>query len=190
MLMVYTFLEDLWFFFIFLFYFLLILFVVNFVIHWNEKALGSHFFPIPIPPPTSLPTLSLQVLPEHQVNKPWNITQPLKRSLILNKEDPFRKKWNDHCVSFWGCQNRVPQIEDWGIRNWPRGPGGRRLTGSFRACGRMCQPLSWLLLPSCSLVSPQPLPLSSVCFFVQISLTLLQYDLISTSCTCYNPIPK
>ena len=42
-------------------------FVVNFVIHWNEKALGSHVFPIPITPPTSLPTRSLQVLPEHQV---------------------------------------------------------------------------------------------------------------------------
>ena len=39
------------FFFSFLFFFL---FVVNFVIHWNEKALGSHVFPIPIPPPTSL----------------------------------------------------------------------------------------------------------------------------------------
>ena len=25
---------------------------MNFVIHWNEKALGSHVFPIPIPPPT------------------------------------------------------------------------------------------------------------------------------------------
>ena len=37
---------------------------MNFVIHWNEKALGSHVFPIPIPPPTSLPTRSLQVLPE------------------------------------------------------------------------------------------------------------------------------
>ena len=42
-------------------------FVVNFVIHWNEKALGSHVFPIPIPPPTSLPPRSRQVLPEHQV---------------------------------------------------------------------------------------------------------------------------
>ena len=34
-------------------------FLVNSVIHWNEKALGSHVFPIPIPPPTSLPTRSL-----------------------------------------------------------------------------------------------------------------------------------
>lgn len=33
-------------------------------------------------------------------------------------------------------------------------------------------------------------PSPSVCVFVQISLTLLQYDLISTSCVCYNPIPK
>ena len=35
------------------------LFVVNFVIHWNETAMGLHVFPIPIPPPTSLSTCSL-----------------------------------------------------------------------------------------------------------------------------------
>ena len=28
--------------------------VVDFVIHWNETAMGLHVFPIPIPPPTSL----------------------------------------------------------------------------------------------------------------------------------------
>ena len=33
--------------------------VVNFVIHWNEIAMGLHVFPIPIPPPTSLSTRSL-----------------------------------------------------------------------------------------------------------------------------------
>ena len=33
--------------------------VVDFVIHWNETAMGSHVFPIPIPPPTSLSTRSL-----------------------------------------------------------------------------------------------------------------------------------
>ena len=35
------------------------LFVVGFVIHWNETAKGLHVFPIPIPPPTSLSTHSL-----------------------------------------------------------------------------------------------------------------------------------
>ena len=46
------------FFFLFnLFYF--ILFVVNFVIHWNETAMGLHVFPILIPPLTSLSTRSL-----------------------------------------------------------------------------------------------------------------------------------
>ena len=35
------------------------LFVVDFVIHWNETAKGLHVFPIPIPPPTSLSTHSL-----------------------------------------------------------------------------------------------------------------------------------
>ena len=34
-------------------------FVVNFVIHWNETAMGLHVFPIQIPPPTSLSTRSL-----------------------------------------------------------------------------------------------------------------------------------
>ena len=34
------------------------LFVVNFVIHWNETAMRLHVFPIPIPPPTSLSTRS------------------------------------------------------------------------------------------------------------------------------------
>ena len=57
------------------------LFVVNSVIHWNEKALGSHVFPIPIPPPTSL---SLQV-PPHQGNQIWKRhMHPEKRLLIRN----------------------------------------------------------------------------------------------------------
>ena len=38
--------------------FFFFLFVVNFVIHWNETAMGLHVFPIPIPPPTSLSTRS------------------------------------------------------------------------------------------------------------------------------------
>ena len=51
------------FFFMFFFYFLFLfffifLFVMNFVIHWNETAMGLHVFPIPIPPPTSLSTRS------------------------------------------------------------------------------------------------------------------------------------
>ena len=39
--------------------FFFFLFVVDFVIHWNETAKGLHVFPIPIPPPTSLSTHSL-----------------------------------------------------------------------------------------------------------------------------------
>ena len=42
-----------------LFIYLFFLFVVDFVIHWNETAMGLHVFPIPITPPTSLSTRSL-----------------------------------------------------------------------------------------------------------------------------------
>ena len=44
--------------FIHLFIYYYFLFVVNFVIHWNETAMGLHVFPIPISPPTSLSTRS------------------------------------------------------------------------------------------------------------------------------------
>ena len=44
-------------FYLFIYFFI----AVNFVICWNETAMGLHVFPIPIPPPTSLSTRSLQV---------------------------------------------------------------------------------------------------------------------------------
>ena len=54
---------------VFLFFFLtfrccifFFLFVVDFVIHLNETAMGLHVFPIPIPPPTSLSTQVLYFL--------------------------------------------------------------------------------------------------------------------------------
>ena len=40
----------------YMFFIFFFLFVVDFVIHWNETAMGLHVFPIPIPPPTSLST--------------------------------------------------------------------------------------------------------------------------------------
>ena len=47
-------------FYFFNFFIIIIFFiVVDFVIYWNETAMGLHVFPIPIPPPTSLSTLSL-----------------------------------------------------------------------------------------------------------------------------------
>ena len=43
------------------FFFFNFFIVVGFVIYGNESAMGLHVFPIPIPPPTSLSTRSLQV---------------------------------------------------------------------------------------------------------------------------------
>ena len=42
---------------VFSFFLIIIIFftVVDFVIHLNETAMGLHVFPIPIPPPTSIP---------------------------------------------------------------------------------------------------------------------------------------
>ena len=54
----------------------LFLFVVDFVIHWNETAMGLHVFPIPIPPPTSLSIASLWVFPVHQVRALVSCIQP------------------------------------------------------------------------------------------------------------------
>ena len=44
---------------IYYYYFFIFFFVVNFVIHWNETAMGLHVFPILILPPPSFSTRSL-----------------------------------------------------------------------------------------------------------------------------------
>ena len=58
------------------YFFLFFFFVVNFVIHWNETAMGLHVFPIPIPPPTSHSTRSPYVFPVHQVRALVSCIQP------------------------------------------------------------------------------------------------------------------
>ena len=71
--------------FFFFFNLFIYLFVVNFVIHWNETAMGLHVFPIPIPTPTSLSTRYPQVFAMHQVRELVSCIQPgLVISFILD----------------------------------------------------------------------------------------------------------
>ena len=50
--------AQIYFFFLYSFFYYFFI-VVDFVIHWNETAMGLHVFPIPIPLPTSPSTRSL-----------------------------------------------------------------------------------------------------------------------------------
>ena len=53
---------------------------VNFVIHWNETAMGLHVFPIPIPSPTSLSTRYPYVFPVHHV---WVRVSCIQPGLVI-----------------------------------------------------------------------------------------------------------
>ena len=56
----------------------------GFAIHWHVSTMDLHVFPIPIPPPASLPIPSLWVFPVHQpralvscINLGWRSVSPL-----------------------------------------------------------------------------------------------------------------
>ena len=54
--------------------------VMIFAIHWHESAMDPHVFPMPIPPPASLPTPSLWVFPVHQ---PWALVSCIQPGLVI-----------------------------------------------------------------------------------------------------------
>ena len=51
-----------------------------FAIQWHESAMDLHVFPIPIPPPASLPIPSLWVFPVHQ---PWALVSCIQPGLAI-----------------------------------------------------------------------------------------------------------
>ena len=52
----------------------------GFAIHWHEPAMDLHVFPIPFPPPASLPIPSLWVFPMHQ---PWALVSCIQPGLVI-----------------------------------------------------------------------------------------------------------
>ena len=51
-----------------------------FAIHWHESAMDLHVFPIPNPPPASLPIPSLWVFPVHH---PWALVSCIQPGLVI-----------------------------------------------------------------------------------------------------------
>ena len=114
-----------YFFFTFIYLFIYFFIVVDFVIHWNETAMGLHVFPTPIPPPTSLSTWSLWVFPVHQPRALVSCIQP---GLVIS----FTLDNNVAHTHGWGPDVEAEEETQGGV--WFRKSGRQQRRRDWRGC--------------------------------------------------------
>ena len=87
-------------FFLILFYFYILQYCIGFAKYRNESATGIHVFPILNPPPSTLPTPSLCVVPVHQPQASSILHQTWTGDLFLIWYYTYFNVW----PTFWfGC---------------------------------------------------------------------------------------
>ena len=116
--------SSILFFSIFLFYFLTLQYCIGFAIYQHESATGIYVFPILNPPPSSLPVLSLWVVP---------VYQPQASSIVHQTwtGDSFHIVGEGESGMISENALKHSSILAWRIP-WREGPGGLLSMGSHR----------------------------------------------------------